>query len=330
MQVGRGEQTTPTFGVYAPQGWKGELSVAGSPTNQWIVCRGFAREAERLGYRTLWLYDHLHTVPEATNETLFECWIALTALATATTNIRLGPMMSCASYRNPALVAKMAATLDIVSDGRLEFGIGAGWAEQEYRSYGFGFPTARDRVAQIRESIEIVSALWSDDVVSYEGRFHSVEGAWCSPKPLQKPRPPIWVGGSGESLLRVAARLADRANFGGPLNLWRDRLTRLRAHCADIGRPVDDVAPTLMAQTFVRESHQELRACFEAGVVRSLRGEDFDTWSANHLVGTPDVVAERIAEYERLGCAHAALWCADAPSHETLELFAKKVASNWQ
>jgi len=171
------------FGVFAPQGWKAELAGSGGADEQWATCVSFAREAERLRYDSVWLYDHFHTVPLPTSETLFECWVGLTALAAATTDVRLGPMVSCASYRNAALTAKMAATLDVISGGRLEFGLGAGWADGEYRAYGFEFPSSCVRIEQLAETIEVIRLLWAEDVASYAGNFHAITEARCGPKP---------------------------------------------------------------------------------------------------------------------------------------------------
>jgi F420-dependent oxidoreductase-like protein len=330
---GGGPVRRPSFGVYVPHGWKGELGGGGSTVADsrahWNTCLAFAREAERLGYDSVWVYDHVHTVPEPSGASLFEAWVTLTALAGATTRVRLGPMVGCASYRNPALTAKMAATLDVVSGGRVEFGIGAGWAEREYRAYGYEFPPPRERLVRLREAVTIARRLWAEETVTFIGEFHTVRDAWCAPKPLQQPGPPVWVGGNGPSLLRVAAHVGDRANFGGPLRVWRERRDTLRRHLATMGRPEDAVTPTLMTQLFVRGTDAEVREAFEQGRVKSLRDEPFETWRDNNLVGTPEAVAATIEQYATLGCADVVMWCADAPGFDSLECFAKEVAGRW-
>ena len=156
--------------------------------------RDVVLECERLGYHSVWLDDHLMFGEQP----ILECWTTLSALSIVTTRIRLGSMVACNSFRNPALLAKIAASLDVISGGRLEFGIGAGIQETEHRAYGFSFPKSHVRIERLREAIEVINALWSEEKVSYKGKHYNLEKAICEPKPLQKPHPPITIGGSGE------------------------------------------------------------------------------------------------------------------------------------
>ena len=193
-----------------------ELTSITDPSDKWNKTVEIAVLADQLGYDSLWVYDHFHNVPRPAHETVFECWSTIAAISQRTSRIRLGQMVGCNSYRNPGLLAKITSTIDVISGGRLEWGIGAGWYENEYRAYGYEFPKPKDRIGMLRESVEIVRSMWTEAETTYKGKHYEVFRANCDPKPVQKPTPPIWIGGGGEQLtLRVVAQLADCSNFGG-------------------------------------------------------------------------------------------------------------------
>ncbi|MFO1536312.1 MAG: LLM class F420-dependent oxidoreductase [Actinomycetota bacterium] len=318
--------TDVRFGVFAPQGWKTELVGIEGAAAKWAKCREVALLAEALGYDSVWVYDHFHNVPVPAHEAVFECWTVMAALAEATTTIRLGQMVSCTSYRSPALTAKIAASIDVISGGRLEWGVGAGWYEGEYRAYGYDFPAAKDRIAMLREAVEIVTAMWREPDTTYTGTHYRVEGAQCDPKPLQQPRPPVWIGGGGEQLtLRVVARLADKANFGGKPHEFAHKRDVLHRHCEAVGRDPGEIELTWSPEVFVRESEAEIARLVAAGEAGSKFGEPFESWSAGNLVGTPEQVVERIRTYVDLGCTYFVPWCSDYPDDTTLRLFAEQV-----
>jgi F420-dependent oxidoreductase-like protein len=310
------------FGAFLPQGWKRELSAEGDSAAQWSTAVAVAETAERLGYDTLFVYDHFHNVPRPAHETVFECWTTLAAISQRTSRIRLGQMVGCNSYRQPSLLAKITSTLDVISGGRLDWGIGAGWYENEYRGYGFEFPAARDRIGMLRECVEIVRSMWTQPETSFDGVYYKVHRANCDPKPLQQPHPPIWIGGGGEQLtLRVVARFADCSNFGGKPDVWKHKREILEKHCKAVGRDADEIRKTWGPEVYVRESEAEIVA---AGT-RSLWGEPFESWRDGNLVGTPEQVCEKIQRYVELGCGGFTPWCSDYPDTTTLELFATKV-----
>ncbi|MCK4703727.1 LLM class flavin-dependent oxidoreductase, partial [Candidatus Bathyarchaeota archaeon] len=170
--------------------------------------RGVASEAERLGFESIWVSDHFFMTDDSLDVNCLECWTVLTALARDTKTLRLGAMVASQSYRNPALSANMAASVDHVSGGRLNYGVGAGWKEVEYRAYGYGFPGAGRRIRQLDEAVEIARRMWTEPKATYEGKYYRVKDALCMPKPVQKPLP-IWIGGTGTKTLRVAAKHAD-------------------------------------------------------------------------------------------------------------------------
>jgi F420-dependent oxidoreductase-like protein len=313
------------FGAFAPQGWKTELVGISDPSDKWATCLETARLAESLGYDSIWVYDHFHNVPVPAHEAVFECWTVMAALAAATTRIRLGQMVTCTSYRPPALTAKVTSTIDVISGGRLDWGVGAGWYDHEYRAYGYEFPEAKVRIGMLREAVEVVKAMWSEPDATYEGRYYQLDGAQCDPKPLQQPHPPIWIGGGGEQItLRVVARLADKSNFGGKPAEWAHKRDVLHGHCKDVGRDQSEIELTWSPEVCVRESDAEVREVAEMRRARGYR-EPFDSWRAGNLVGTPEQVSERIRTYIDLGCTYFVPWCTDYPSDTTLRLFAEKV-----
>jgi F420-dependent oxidoreductase-like protein len=224
-------------GLMAPQGWKGEYD-GWAPADAWARTVELARNAEGLGFESLWVFDHFHTVPQPTDEITFESFSVLAALAMATSRVRLGHMVVCTGFRNPALTAKLSSTIDVISGGRFELGIGAGWKEEEWRAYGYGFPTLGERMAALGDHLEVIHAMFGPGRASYEGRYAHVRGAINVPKGLQEPRIPIIVGGNGA---RVTAGYAIR--YGDELNYvflsadeCAQRMRAVRERCEAEGR----------------------------------------------------------------------------------------------
>jgi len=316
-----------TFGAFVPQGWKMELSSITGAEEKWAKALEIAVLAEELGYDSVWVYDHFHNVPVPAHEAVFECWTAMAALSQRTSRIRLGQMVGCAPYRSPALLAKITSTIDVISGGRLDWGIGAGWYDHEFRGYGYEFAANKDRIGMLRETVEIVKAMWSEPDVSYDGRYYQLQGAQCDPKPVQKPHPPVWIGGGGEQLtLRVVARHADYANFGGKPHEWAHKAEVLKQHCKAVGRDYDEIIKTIAGEVFIRETEQEL---IDAGT-KSMWGEPLESWREGNLVGTPDQVSEKIQTYIDLGCTGFVPWCSDYPETESLRLLGEKVIPNFR
>jgi F420-dependent oxidoreductase-like protein len=314
--------TRPTFGVFLPQGWKMELSSIEGAEAKWARSVEIGTLAEELGYDSLWWYDHFHNVPRPAHEAVFECWTTVAAISQRTSRIRLGQMVGCNGYRNPGLLAKITSTVDVISGGRLDWGIGAGWYDHEFKGYGYDFPPPKVRIGMLKEAVEIVRSMWTEPDTTYQGTYYSLEGAQCDPKPLQQPHPPILIGGGGEQLtLRVVARLADRSNFGGKPEEWARKAEILKGHCKDVGRDYDEIEKTWSPEVFVRETEAEL----EAAGSQSFWGEAMESWAAGNLVGTPEQVAEKVRTYMDLGCTSFMPWCSDYPSDQTMRLFAEKV-----
>lgn len=317
----------PLFGVFIPQGWKMELSGIEGAEAQWNTAVDIAVRAEELGYDSIWVYDHFHNVPRPAQEAVFECWTTIAAISQRTSRIRLGQMVGCNSYRNPGLLAKITSTVDVISGGRLDWGIGAGWYENEYRGYGYDFPKPSERIGMLRETVEIVKSMWTQPETTYDGRHYKLQRANCDPKPLQAPHPPVWIGGGGEQLtLRVVAQHADVSNYASSLEEFVRKSEILKGHCAEVGRDFDEIRRTISSEVFIRETEAEVEA---AGSL-NLWGEPAEQWRAKALVGTPDQVSEKIQAYLDAGCTGFVPWCSDYPSTETLELFATKVIPNFR
>ena len=317
----------PIFGVFIPQGWKMELAGIEGAQAQWQTSVDVAVLAEKLGYDSIWVYDHFHNVPKPAQEAVFECWTTIAAISQRTSRIRLGQMVGCNSYRNPGLLAKITSTVDVISGGRLDWGIGAGWYESEYKGYGYEFAKPSDRIGMLRETVEIVKSMWTNAETNYDGKYYKMSRANCDPKPLQQPTPPVWIGGGGEQLtLRVVAEHADVSNFGSSLEEFTKKRAILQDHCRIIGRDEDTIRKTISSEVFIRETEKEI---IEAGS-KNLWGEPAESWRAKALVGTPEQVSEKIQKYLDAGCTGFIPWCADYPSPETLELFATKVIPNFR
>lgn len=234
------------LGIIVPQGWTGEYD-GWEPERAWARTVEVAQHAERIGAESIWLFDHFHTVPRPTDEMTFESFTSLSALAALTDRVRLGHVVICNGFRNPALTAKMASTLDMISGGRFELGIGAGWKRDEWNAYGYGFPETKQRLAMLHDALEVISRMLEpgrETHATYEGPHHSVKDARNLPKPIQSSGMPIMVGGNGPKVTwRLAARYADELNVDGmsPDEL-RDALPTIRARCEEIDRDPDSLA----------------------------------------------------------------------------------------
>ena len=228
------------LGAIVPQGWVGEYD-GWDPLKAWQRTTEVAVLAEQLGFESLWMFDHFHTVPNPTDEITFESFTSLAALASITKRVRLGHIVICTAFRNPALTAKMISTMDSISGGRMDLGIGAGWKRDEWLAYGYGFPETKERLARLADDLEVISRMLEGDKhqhATFEGEYSHVRDARNIPKPIQKPRVPIMVGGNGPNVTwRLAARFADELNVDGmsPAEL-KDALPVIHSRCEEIGR----------------------------------------------------------------------------------------------
>jgi alkanesulfonate monooxygenase SsuD/methylene tetrahydromethanopterin reductase-like flavin-dependent oxidoreductase (luciferase family) len=261
------------------------------------------------------------------NRPILECWTTLAALSAITTHIRLGTMVTCASFRNPALLAKIAASLDVISGGRLEFGIGAGVQKTEHRAYGFPFPKPRVRIERLKEAVEIIKKMWTEEKASYAGKHYKIEDAVCEPKPLQKPHPPITIGGGGEKLLlKVTAQHANRYDWGylPSLELYKHKLKVLESHCKAVGRNFQEIEKSCWpgGQIIIAQNRRELSEKIVREKPKSVALEDFERTA---LIGTPDECVKKMQPYVDLGVTHFMLFFGDLPNLGSLRLFAETV-----
>ena len=309
------------FGAFVPQGWK--LEFAGVPAAEaWHQAREIALLAEQIGYDHLWVYDHVETVPRREPENCFEAWTMLAALAEATDRAGLGQLVTCAAYRNAGVLAKQAASVDVMSGGRLIFGLGAGWYHEEYHAYGFEFPPARERLEMLEETVEAVRRLWTEPAVTFDGHHVHLDGALCDPKPLQD-LPPVWIGGGGERVtLRIAAQHADATNWQVGLEQFAHKSVVLKHHCDAIGRDFASITRTHAPDCLLFDSDADLRRWLDSpGGGHLWGGQDHDTYVRDNFVGTDEVVAEKVQGYIDAGCREFVLWFRDYPGVESLERF---------
>ena len=231
------------FGVFVPQGWKMDLVGIPDASEQYEAMTRAARAADEAGFDSIWVYDHFHTVPEPTLETTFEAWTITAGLVRDTQRVREGQMVTCNGYRNPALLAKMASTVDAMAHGRLICGLGAGWYEHEWRAYGYGFPEVPQRMGMFREACEIIHDMWTEDKPTFQGKYYTIDGPINVPKGAGGGHPDLWIGGGGEKVtLKLVAKYADGCNVGGgnPETI-RHKVDVLHQHCATLGRAPKEI-----------------------------------------------------------------------------------------
>ena len=240
------------FGVFVPQGWRTDLIQIKDPVEKYEAMTRVAQAADKGRWDSIWVYDHFHTVPEPKLEATFECWTITSTLVRDTKRVRVGQMVGCNGYRNPALYAKIASTVDVASHGRLNAGIGAGWYEHEWKAYGYGFPELRERMGMFKEACEIIHKMWSEDYPTFKGKYYSIDRPINEPKGVQKPHIPLWIGGSGERVtLKLVAQFGDACNIGGDPETIRHKLGVLREHCDAVGRNYDDIIKSSEANVLV-------------------------------------------------------------------------------
>lgn len=311
------------FGTFVPQGWKGDQT--GVPVeDQWPRIRDHAALTEDAGYDSIWVYDHFHTHPVVTQESTFEAWTLMAALAAVTSRVRLGQMCTCALYRPPSLLAKMTSNIDVISGGRLDVGIGAGWSKGEFEAYGYRFPAARERLDMLEETVQVLLAMWTQDQAHFQGEHYRVEGAVNRPKPIQKPHPPLWIAGGGEKrTLRIVARYGDFANFGDGIDNFRHKSTVLAGHCEAVGRPYDEIGRTSHLMSVIGRDEADLRRKLEvAARRRSCTTEEFRD---EHFAVTVPEAVEEMGRFVDEGCTDMILYFYDMGEGDSLELFASEV-----
>jgi len=314
------------------------LTIRGLAVTSYADMRRVAAHAEELGFDSVWLCDHFLTLAPAAyvedagiaggpgagsrvdgpaSLPLLECWTTLSALARDTQRLRLGTGVLCHSYRSPAVLAKMAATLDVISEGRLDLGLGAGWFEREYQAYGIPFPRIGERIDQLDEGIEIIRRMWTEPHPVWQGRHYAIDGAVCDPPPVQRPRPPIWIGGEGDRVHRLAARVADGVNvrWWGPERI-AERDAYLNAACREFGRDPSALQRSVTALLVVDG---------DAGRAAAARGRFAGIPEEGHVAGTPAQCVARIRRYVDAGVRHFLFTVPDVATTGALDIAGREL-----
>jgi F420-dependent oxidoreductase-like protein len=285
------------FSLGIPQGFTGELAGRHDPAETFEALVNVAKAADRAGYHSVYVADHLVTVPPS-QSMLFECWTTIAALLRETERIRVGQLVTCNDYRHPGLQAKMASTVDTIGKGRFTFGIGAGWYEPDYFSYGFEFQDNPTRLRKLEEAVQIILSMWTETETTFKGEHYQVAGAINQPKGVQEPHIPMMIAGGGEKMtLKLVAQYADLCNLlGAPAEVAR-KLDILEKHCETVGRDYDDIQRTVLMYSSMGATDQEARDRLPQWIPAVFPGELADYG----LVGTIDTIRERIAAYEEIG-----------------------------
>lgn len=287
-----------------------------------------AQFCDDLGYHSVWFYDHILGMG-GTEVDIYEAWTLMSAISAVTKKIKLGTMVLCNSFRPPALLAKMGATLDVISNGRLDFAIGAGWFEPEYSAYGYEFPDTKTRIEQLSESVQIIRKMWTEEEPNFKGRYYEIKQAYCNPKPIQDPYPLISIGGSGESyLLRTVAEYADEWNCPATsAEEFDHKLKVLKRHCEDIGRDINDMGISQQTVCVIVQNEKELEDKLSLG---KKRYGFFGKIESFGIIGTPDKCIEKINENYKKGITKYTIFFSDIMNHETLNYFSKEVMSEFR
>jgi len=319
--------------MFVPQGWRLDL-VGIDPAQQWTLMRDLALRADQGEWDSLWVYDHFHTVPAPTDEATHEAWTLMAALAASTSRVRLGQMCTAMSYRNPAYLAKVAATTDLISGGRVEMGIGGGWYEHEWRAYGYGFPSAGERLGRLDEGVQIMKQAWTTGSATLDGKHYQVDGAICRPLPLQDGGIPLWIAGGGEKVtLKIAAKYAQYTNFDGTPEGFAHKSAILREHCDNVGTDFDAIVRSANYNIAIGNTEAEVQQRLDTLVERLTPyvGPEKAEASLGAFrdmpgVGTPEQIIDKLGELKDQGLSYGICYFPEAAYDLSgIELFEREV-----
>ena len=297
------------IGVFVPQGWRMDLNSI-KLEDQWNTILSAATNIEQLGYESIWVYDHFHTVPKPTQDPTYECWTLMSALSQKTSTVRLGQMCTCNSYRNPAYLTKVASNIDVMSNGRLEYAIGAGWYDHEYRAYGYEYPSAGVRLKMLEESLIIYKKMTTEETPIFKGEYYQIDGAINQPKPIQKPYPPLWVCGGGEKVtLKLLAKYGDYGNWDVDVNGFVEKSNILQGHCENVGRNFDEIGRTLHTNVLIAQNKKDLDTKVERLATYTNIPKDY--YYDRPLIGTKEEVFATIEQYKESGCEYLIAYIPD-------------------
>jgi len=309
------------IGAFVPQGWRMDLN--GIDKNvQWQTILDAANKIEALNYESIWVYDHFHTVPKPTQDPTFECWTLMSALSQTTEKVRLGQMCTCNSYRNPSYLTKVASNIDVMSNGRLEYAIGAGWYDHEYKAYGYEYPSDGERLKMLEESLIIYKLMTTEEEPKFEGKYYSIDGAINQPKPIQKPYPPLWVCGGGEKVtLKLLAKYGDYGNWDVDVEGFIHKSNVLKQHCENEGRDFSEIGRTLHTNVLIANSEDELKSKISKLSTYTNIPEDY--YFNRPLIGTKDKVFDTINKFKEAGCSYLIAYVPDVVWGDTLDILSE-------
>ena len=309
------------LGVFVPQGWRMDLNSI-KLEDQWNTIINSASKIEELGYESIWVYDHFHTVPKPTQDPTYECWTLMSALSQTTSKVRLGQMCTCNSYRNPAYLTKVASNIDVMSNGRLEYAIGAGWYDHEYKAYGYDYPTAGIRLKMLEESLIIYKKMTTEETPSFNGEFYKIDGAINQPKPIQKPYPPLWVCGGGEKVtLKLLAKYGDYGNWDVDVEGFIEKSKILQEHCDNVGRNFEEIGRTLHTNVLISENQKDLDKKIKKLSTYTNIPEDY--YHERPLIGTKDKVFTTLNQYKEAGCEYLIAYIPDIVWGDTVDILSE-------
>ncbi len=314
---------TMQFGVLLPQAWNMDFAEIQDPVEAYEAVSRIAQTADQAGFTSIWLIDHVTTIPRPSQEMAFEAWTTTAALARDTRRVRVGQLVTCNGYRNPALLAKMGSTVDVLSHGRLNFGIGAGWAEREYQTYGFEYADAPTRLRHLREAVQVILSMWTQEEAVFAGSYYHVQGAINQPKGVQRPHIPLLIGGGGEQVtLKLVAQYADACNIRGDLATIGHKLKVLRQHCEAVGRDYESIHRTSTAVCSIADTDELARAQLHDpfGDRGSGRSERTD----RALIGSPETIRRRLEALEAAGVQELIMSFFPRTEPEQLRRFAQE------
>ncbi|HEV2526937.1 MAG TPA: LLM class F420-dependent oxidoreductase [Thermomicrobiales bacterium] len=323
---------TMTFGSFVPQGWRMDLTAIEDPVEQFEAMTGVARAADAGPWDSIWVYDHFHTVPQPTMNTVFESWTISATLARDTERVKVGQMVNCHGYRNPALFAKIASTVDVASHGRLLAGYGAGWYEHEWKAYGYGFPETRDRMRAFREGVQILHRMWTEDKPTFDGQYHHIHEPINEPKSARPGRKiPLWIGGGGEQVtLKLVAQYGDATNVGiGDPEVIRHKFDVLRGHCEAVGRNYDEIVHS--TEYYVYPVQPGADPVVATARLRETMGNmSYEDFAKAHHVGTVDDLAELVRSGQDAGVDYAIVYIPGlAYDQEPMRMFEEGVIARF-
>ena len=309
------------IGAFVPQGWRMDLNGI-DKNDQWQTILDAANKIEALNYESIWVYDHFHTVPKPTQDPTFECWTLMSALSQTTEKVRLGQMCTCNSYRNPSYLTKVASNIDVMSNGRLEYAIGAGWYDHEYKAYGYEYPSDGERLKMLEESLIIYKLMTTKEEPKFEGKYYSIDGAINQPKPIQKPYPPLWVCGGGEKVtLKLLAKYGDYGNWDVDVEGFIHKSNVLKQHCENEGRDYSEIGRTLHTNVLIANNEEELKTKISKLATYTNIPEDY--YYKRPLIGTKDKVFDTIGQFKDAGCTYLIAYVPDVVWGDTLDILSE-------